>query len=136
MPRTEAGISGGLPLFECSSILIWPPQRPTYKNKNSTIFWCFIFSLQPYTFRALFNHAKLIYHVLYVHLTLISALCWLAKTDSPVNEGREHCLWNSNSLDMTASSPSALPRCQNALGEFARRLQNGTQSSLLYFCYD
>ena len=48
MPRTEAGISGGLPLFECSSILIWPPQRPTYKNKNSTIFWCFIFSLQPY----------------------------------------------------------------------------------------
>ena len=58
MPRAEAGISGGLPLFECSSLdrrasahrvlLIWPPRRPAYKNKNSTIFWCFIFSLQPY----------------------------------------------------------------------------------------
>ena len=47
MPRAEAGISGGLPLFElCSSF--WPPQRPAYKNKNSRIFWCFIFSLQPY----------------------------------------------------------------------------------------
>ena len=52
-----------------------------------------------HTFRALFNHAKFICHVLYVHLTLISAPCWLAKTDSPVNEGREHCMWNSNSLN-------------------------------------
>ena len=87
-----------------------------------------------HTFRALFNHAKLIYHVLYVHLTLISALCWLAKTDSPVNEGREHCMWNSNSWDVTASSPSSSPCChENALGEFVCRLQSGTQSSLYLF---
>ena len=45
-----------------------------------------------HTFRALFNHAKFICHVLYVHLTLISAPCWVAKTDSRVNEGREHCM--------------------------------------------
>ena len=85
-----------------------------------------------HTFRALFNHAKFVFHVLYVHLMLISAPCWLAKTDSPVNEGRGHCMRNSNSWDMTASSPSSSPCChENALGEFACRLQSGTQSSLL-----
>ena len=93
MPRTEAGISGGLPLFECSSILIWPPQRPTYKNKNSTIFWCFIFSLQPY-FQGFVQSCKI-----YLSCALctfdanISASCGLAKTDSPVNEGRDGALY-------------------------------------------
>ena len=86
-----------------------------------------------HTFRALFNHSKFIFHVLYVHLTLISAPCWQAKTDSPVNEGREHCMGNSNSWDVTASSPSSSRCChENALGEFACRLQSGTQSRLLY----
>ena len=47
MPRAEAGISGGLPLFECSSFGV-APSKTCLQNKNWTIFWCFIFSLQPY----------------------------------------------------------------------------------------
>ena len=47
MRRAEAGISGGSPLLNVR-LLIWPPQRPAYKNKNSIILWYFIFSLQPY----------------------------------------------------------------------------------------
>ena len=110
MPKAEAGIySGGLPLFECLSFDL-APQRPAHKNKNLTIFWCFIFSLQPY-FQGFVQSCKI-----YLSCALctfdadMSALCWLAKTDSPVNEGRGHCMRNSNSWDMTASSPSSSPR--------------------------
>ena len=41
MPRTEVGISGGLPLFECSSILIWPPQRPNLQKQELNNFLVF-----------------------------------------------------------------------------------------------
>lgn len=133
MPRAEAGFSGGLPLFECSSFGLASSKTCLYKKTRTQQFSGVWSSRCSHTFRALFNHAKFIFHVLYVHLTLIFAPCWQAKTDSPVNEGREHCMGNSNSWDVTASSPSSSRCChENALGEFACRLQSGTQSRLLY----
>ena len=113
MPRTEAGISGGLPLFECSSILIWPPQRPTYKNKNSTIFWCFIFSLQPY-FQGFVQSCK---------IDLSCSLCTFDAHFCSVLTGQnwQPCQWGEGALSVEFQFPrhdcklsfrfASLPEC-------------------------